>query len=403
MNQKLSEKLKVRGDRVIWLIIMMFAMISLAVIYSATSALAIKYDSSPFKYMFTQSVYYVLSFGIMFICSMIDLKWYRKLALVALPIAVILLIVPIATKELRSFSILGISIHPAEIAKIAVVLYLARIIEAYKFSTFKEFLLKILTPLLVVGALCLNGSVSATIIICLISIIILLCSEINKKYILWSVPIVIALLSIGIGASALLGKYTDIRIFTRINDAFLPRIERFFSDESELSEEDKGANFQREQAIEAIQLGAVPRGPGNSIKRDILPNAYDDYIFSIIVEEYGVFGALAVIILYLWFFFRCLKIAWSCKRVFSTISVLGLSTLIIIQAFVHILVNVGIFPVTGQTLPMISRGGTSLVIISTAFGIILSINRTIEISITKKKEEEAKKLELQKLTNNSIS
>lgn len=401
MNTKLSEKLKVRGDRVIWLIIIMFAMISLAVIYSATSALAIKYDSSPFKYMAMQSFYYVLGFGIMFACSLAPLKWYRAFAYIGLPVSAVLLLVPIATGGLRSFSLFGISIHPAEIAKIAVVLYLARILETSKFGTFKEFALKILTPLLIVGALCLNGSVSATIIICLISIIILLCSEIRKKYILWSIPIVVVLLAAGIGVSVLLGKY-NIRIFTRINDAFLPRIERFFSDESELTEKDRQANFQREQAIEAIQLGAVPRGPGNSVKRDILPNAYDDYIFSIIVEEYGVLGAIAVITLYLWFFFRCLKIAWSCKRVFSTISVLGLSTLIIIQAFVHILVNIGIFPVTGQTLPMISRGGTSLVIMSTAFGIILAINRTIEISITRKKEEEARKLELERLNNNTI-
>ncbi len=401
MNTKLSEKLKVRGDRVIWLIIIMFAMISLAVIYSATSALAIKYDSSPFKYMAMQSFYYVLGFGIMFACSLAPLKWYRAFAYIGLPVSAVLLLVPIATGGLRSFSLFGISIHPAEIAKIAVVLYLARILETSKFGTFKEFALKILTPLLIVGALCLNGSVSATIIICLISIIILLCSEIRKKYILWSIPIVVVLLAAGIGVSVLLGKY-NIRIFTRINDAFLPRIERFFSDESELTEKDRQANFQREQAIEAIQLGAVPRGPGNSVKRDILPNAYDDYIFSIIVEEYGVLGAIAVITLYLWFFFRCLKIAWSCKRIFSTISVLGLSTLIIIQAFVHILVNIGIFPVTGQTLPMISRGGTSLVIMSTAFGIILAINRTIEISITRKKEEEARKLELERLNNNTI-
>ncbi len=394
MNRLLSEKLKVRGDRVIWLIIVMFAMISLAVIYSATSALAIKYNSSPFMYMAMQSVFYIAGFGIMFLCSLVPLKIYRRFSYLGIIFAAILLAIPMATGSLRNFSILGISIHPAEIAKIAVVLYLARVLETSKFNTFKEFLFKILAPLLAVGALCLNGSVSATIIICLISIIILLCSEIKKKYILWSIPIVIALLAALIGLSYLLGKHTDVRLFTRINDAFLPRIERFFSKDSELSKEDKDANFQRDQAIEAIQLGAVPRGPGNSLKRDILPNAYDDYIFSIIVEEYGVFGAITVITLYLWFFFRCLKIARLCKKVFSTIAVLGLSTLIIIQAFVHILVNIGIFPVTGQTLPMISRGGTSLVIMSVAFGIILAINRTIEIHISKQKEEEKKRLEL---------
>ena len=149
-------------------------------------------------------------------------------------------------------------------------------------------------------------------------------------------------------------------------------------------QEKKDKDFQAQNAIEAIQLGKLTgRGPGNSLKRDILPNAYDDYIYSIIVEEYGLFGGIIVIWLYLWFFVRCIRIAQSCKKEYSTIVVLGLSFLIVLQAFLHILVNIGIFPVTGQTLPMISKGGSSLVIMSIAFGVILAINRTIEISKSK--------------------
>ncbi len=388
MKQLLSDKFKFRGDKAIWLIIVAFAMISLVVIYSATSALAYKFGTSPFKYMAMQSGYYILGFGIMFLCSMFPLKIYRIGAYILLPISAALLLIPVFTGSIRSFNIGSISIHPAEIAKISIVLYLARIIETSKFETFKEYALKILLPLAIVAGLCLTGSASATIIICLISFIILICSEIKKKYILWTIPIVITLVVAAVGASVLMSKYTEISIFKRF-DTVAARIERWGADEEELSEEDKQANFQREQAIQAIQLGAIPRGPGNSVKRDILPNAYDDYIFSIIVEEYGLIGGAIVIILYLMFFFRCLKIAWQCKKVFSTITVLGLSTLIIIQAFVHILVNIGIFPVTGQTLPMISRGGTSLIIMSVAFGIILAINRTIVISISKQKEQQA--------------
>ena len=160
------------------------------------------------------------------------------------------------------------------------------------------------------------------------------------------------------------------KVFSRFS-TFGERIERHFSgdDTAEMSAaelaEYNEKTFQADQAREAIQLGGIfGRGPGNSIKRDILPNAYDDYIYSIIIEEYGLMGGL-----------------------FSILTVLGLSTLITMQAFLHIFVNIGILPVTGQTLPMISRGGSALVIMSCAFGIILSVNRTIEIKDLKLKAE----------------
>ena len=276
--------------------------------------------------------------------------------------------------------------QPSEIAKIATVLYLARTIENSEFKTFKEYILKILLPLGITCILCLMGSVSATLIICFISFIILVCSKIPRKFILWTIPIAIGALGLIIGIHALTGAFSRI-------DTFTARIERHFNNDTagmsaaELQEQ-QNKTFQEQQAREAIQLGGIfGRGPGNSIKRDILPNAYDDYIYSIIVEEYGLVGGILIILLYLWFFYRCLKIANMCKKDFSIITVLGLSTLITLQAFLHIFVNTGIIPVTGQTLPMISRGGSSLVIMSSAFGIILSVNRTLEIKNQKLKND----------------
>lgn len=380
MNETIAKKLQLKGDRIIWVIIMLFAMISLAVVYSSTSALAYRGNSSPFIFMLRQLLFYAVGFGILLLCYRIPLKFYRRFSYVLIALTAILLIIPIAIGELRSFNIMGISIQPSEIAKIAVVLYLARVIEISRLDTFKEYAIKILIPIGIICALCLLGSVSVTLIICGITAIILFCSGIKKKFLLWT-------LLIAIGAACVIFTiHTFTGAFSRI-DTFTARIERFFTDEEEImSAEEMKAHedmtFQSEQAKEAIQLGGVfGRGPGNSIKRDVLPNAYDDYIYSIIVEEYGLIGGAAVIILYLFFYYRCLKIARACKKEFSTITVLGLSTLIIIQAMLHIFVNTGIFPVTGQTLPMISRGGTSLVIMSSAFGIILSVNRTIVITI----------------------
>lgn len=379
MGDTITKKLQLKGDRIIWVIIMLFAMISLAVVYSSTSALAYRGNSSPFMFMLRQLFYYVLGFGILLLCYRIPLKLYRRFAYVILILTAILLTVPIAIGELRSFNILGISIQPSEIAKIAVVLYLARIIEISRLDTFKEYCIKILLPLAVICLLCFLGSVSVTLIICGISAIILFCSGIKKKFLLWTL-----LIGIGFGC-AVFTVHSFTGIFSRI-DTFTARIERFFTNEEEIMseaelKEHEDKTYQSEQAKEAIQLGGIfGRGPGNSIKRDVLPNAYDDYIYSIIIEEYGLLGGAGVIALYLFFYYRCLKIARACKKKFSTITVLGLSTLILIQAMLHIFVNTGIFPVTGQTLPMISRGGTSLVIMSSAFGIILSVNRTIVIT-----------------------
>ena len=371
-----------KGDRAIWVIFLFFAMISLAVVYSASSALAYRGDTTPFSIMLRQAGYFLAGFLMVLLCYKIPLRLYRR----GMLIAIILLAIPVITHQLRTITIAGISIQPSEIAKIAIVLYLARVIEVSKFDTFKEYALKILLPLGIACLLCLLGSVSATLIICFVSFIILICSKIPKKFVLWTIPIVIGAVSL------VFVIHTFTGVFSRI-DTFTARVERHFSgDEEEMSaaelQELEDKQFQERQAREAIQLGGIlGRGPGNSIKRDILPNAYDDYIYSIIVEEYGLIGGALVIFLYLWFFYRCLRIAASCRKDFSLITVLGLSTLITLQAFLHIFVNTGIIPVTGQTLPMISRGGSSLIIMSSAFGIILSVNRTIVIKDMKLKAQ----------------
>ena len=383
---------RLRGDRVIWLLILFFAMISMAVVYSATSSLAYRHDTSPFRYLIDQAGFYIVGFIVLLICYRIPMKWYRILSYAAMGLSIILLTVPAATGHLRSFTLLGVPVHPAEIAKVATVLYLARVIEASPMNTFKEYALKILLPVGLVCALAMLGSMSATLIIGTLSLIILVCAGIKREFILWTIPIAVGAVAVAFTVSII----SHGRIFSRF-DTFGQRIERHFAEDetesmsaAELAEyNDK--TFQSDQAREAIQLGGIfGRGPGNSIKRDILPNAYDDYIYSIIIEEYGLIGGVVVIILYLWFFYRCMKIARACTRKFSIITVLGLSTLITMQAFLHIFVNVGILPVTGQTLPMISHGGTALIIMNCAFGIILSVNRTIEIKDLKLKTENEK-------------
>ena len=377
---------KLHGDQIIWLVILLLALISIVAVYSSSSALAYKNDTSTFTYLFKQMGYVSIGFIALLICYRVPLSWYRRGSIILLLFSAALLLYivfkgVVLNHAARWIQVGPLSFQPSELAKIAVVLYLARILETHKFNTFREYVIWILVPLGAVCILSLIGSVSATLIIGVTAFVILLCAGINWKFIAYTVGIVVVALSLVFLIHKAFGTFSRL-------DTFTARIERFFSPEdtdsmsAEEKQEYKEKNFQSEQAKQAIQLGGLTgRGPGNSLKKDTLPHPYSDFIFALIVEELGLVGGVFLIMLYLWFFSRCITIAKMCTRMYSTVVVLGLGFLITLQAFIHILVNVGIFPVTGQTLPLVSLGGTSLLIMSCAFGIILSVNRTIEIKI----------------------
>lgn len=378
---------KLHGDRIIWLVVLLLALISIVAVYSSSSALAFREQTSTSAFLFKQSLFVIIGMAFLLVCYIIPLKWYRLGSIPLLIgaagcLAYIAFNGMVLNEAARWIKIGPITFQPSELAKIGVVLYLARIISAKKDlnTSFKSFALWILAPLGVVCLLCLYGSVSATAIIGLTSLVILICSGIRGRYIWYTVSIVAICLTLVFSIHAFTG------VFSRL-DTFSARIERMFVSDDDVSQmtaeeirEHKAKSYQEEQAKEAIQLGGLfGRGPGNSLKKDTLPHPYSDFIFALIVEEMGLAGGFIVILMYLWFFSRCITIARSCTRIDTTIIVLGLGFLITLQAFIHILVNVGIFPVTGQTLPLVSLGGTSYVIMSCAFGIILAINRTIEI------------------------
>lgn len=377
---------RLHGDQIIWLVILLLALISIVAVYSSSSALAYRDGTSTFTYLFKQSFFVFIGFIGLFICYRVPLRIYRMFSIALLLVAAgflsyILFKGMVLNQAARWIPLGPITFQPSELAKIAVVLYLARILETKKFTTFKEYAIWILAPLGVICLLCLYGSVSATLIVGITAFFILLCAGINKRYIAYTVGI------IAVAASLVFLIHITTGAFSRL-DTFTARVERFFVKEDVATmtaqelQEYKEKNFQSDQAKEAIQLGGLfGRGPGNSLKKDILPHPYSDFIFALIVEELGLFGGTVLILLYLWFFSRCIAIAKSCTKMYSTVVVLGIGFLITLQAFIHILVNTGIFPVTGQTLPLVSLGGSSYLIMSCAFGIILSVNRTIEVKI----------------------
>ena len=150
--------------------------------------------------------------------------------------------------------------------------------------------------------------------------------------------------------------------------------------------------------VAVSSVGILGKGPGKSTQRYVLPHPYSDFIYAIIVEEWGLIGGVVVLMLYLWLLFRCMTLAYACTKVFSMMLVIGLGLTISLQALLHMMVNVTLIPVTGHTLPLVSLGGTSLVIMGGAFGIILSVSRTIEV--TKEKNQIKNEENVSKEDNN---
>ena len=290
-----------------------------------------------------------------------------------------------------------------EFVKVGTVLFIAWVIEKYadEMYLFKDYLLKLLIWIILVCVLILPNSFSSALLIAVVSFMMMFFMEIRGSH-LWltaggAVALVILLFLVYHLSLGLFGdKANDVGIFNRMATVE-NRIKSFASDDDDSTldlskltpaqlQKIDNENRQSENAKIAIAEGGIfGKGAGHSTQRFTLSMAFSDFIFSIIVEEYGLVGGIFVIALYLIFLFRCISIARKCTAPFSQALVLGLAFLITTQAFLHILVNVRLIPITGHTLPLISHGGTAFLVLSGAIGMILSVSRTIDKQIEEQK------------------
>lgn len=381
-----KRKFSLKGDKAIWIIVLLLCLISILAVYSSSSALAYREGKSMAYYLFKQSRFVILGLSALMACYIVHPNFYKRIAQPAFLITCGLLFLTIFIgKEIngatRWLEIGPLSFQPSELAKITIVLYLAKVIEAYDLSDFKTYAIRVLIPIGVMLALIMVGSVSVTIVLGILSLSILIIAGIKWSHIWKTALIAVAAML------AFIGINSAFHIFPRFETA-VSRVVTFVSadekDESRLTEAEKQRNrdktFQADMAKKAVSEGKLfGKGPGNSNLKNMLPHAYSDFIYAIIIEEGGlIFGAIPVLMLYIWFYFRCFSVAKKCRMPFSALTVAGLGLMITLQAILHMFVNLGITPVTGHTLPMISLGGTSYIILSCAFGIILSISRVTE-------------------------
>ena len=366
-----------RGDRYLWGLIAFFMLLSLLSVYSSSVGMAYKsFHGNTFYFLRTQFIMLMLGLLIIVVTHWIPYIKYMQFATIGLVVAILLLVITLfagvsineATRWLE-IPVIGLRLQTSDLAKVALVIYLARGLTVYQneLNNFSVVTMKLLVPVAIVCVLIMSENLSTAVMIFGISMIILYIGRVPFKFLLTYAGLGLA--GVILFASLLLVfKKDDNRVQVWKN-----RIEAYFSGESS-----PDADYQANQAKIAISTGKLfGKLPGKSTQRNLLPQSNSDFIFAIIVEEYGLFGAIIVIMAYLALMYRGVQIARKCDYAFPALMVLGLTIMIVFQAFLNMLVAVGLFPVTGQTLPMISWGRTSVMVISFALGAILSVSRVM--------------------------
>ncbi len=366
-----------KGDRYLWGLIVLFMFVSLLSVYSSSVGVAYaSHHGNTFYFLKTQFLMLMVGLVIIVVTLWIPYKNYMKYATLGLVVSIILLgitlVAGVSINEASRWLVIpgiGIRIQTSDLAKVALVIYLARGLTIYqgKLDNFRIVAMQLVLPIAVVCLLIMSENLSTAVMIFGISMIILYVGRVPVRFLFAFAGIGLA--TIILFASLLLVfKKDDNRVKVWMN-----RIEAYVSGESSAD-----ADYQANQAKIAISTGKLfGKLPGGSTQRNILPQSNSDFIYAIIVEEYGLFGGTIIILCYLALLFRGIQIARKCDYAFPALMVLGLTIMIVFQAFTNMLVAVGLFPVTGQTLPMISWGRTSVFMISFSLGAILSVSRVM--------------------------
>jgi cell division protein FtsW len=370
---------KTKGDRWIWLIIILLSIISIMVVYSSTSTLAFKRGVGVEKLLLTKHVIFVLiGIAMIYIAHLLDYRYYAGISKILMIITVPLLMYTLifganvndASRWVK-IPVIGLTFQTSDLAKLALITFLARMLtkKQENIKNVKEAFVPIMGSVCVVFVLIAWANLSTALMLFGVSILLLIIGRISIKQILLVCAGGFVLLLF----VAFLGPRREV-YKSRINTYLHP----------ELQNSDK--TFQSDHSKIALASGGFfGKGPGNSIEKNFLPHPYSDFVFAMIIEEYGTIGGVIVMTLYLILLYRCIKIVTRAPKAFGALLAAGLSFSLTIQAFANMAVAVGLGPVTGVPLPLVSMGGTSLLFTSIAFGIILSVSKDVEEQGSNKK------------------
>lgn len=382
----------IKGDRVIWMVIIILAIISLLAVYSSSQSLAIGARNNTLYYLIKQLLILGLGIGTIVLSHLVPYRYYSRLSQILLYIVIPLLVVTMLVGKninsaMRWIEIpgIGMTIQTSDFAKIVLIMYVARVLSQKQelLGNFKTVYLPLIGTVGLVCFLILPSNFSTAALLLLTSMVLMFIGRVPFKFLLITL------------AGMALAFFLFIQVMDLLNiegrqGTWGNRIENFRNNDNESVN-----NFQINRAKVAIVNGGVlGKGPGNSLQKQKLPQANSDFIYAIIVEEYGLIGGIVVMFLYLWILFRASLMVRRSSRSFSALVAIGLSLLIVVQALVNMAVAVNLVPVTGQPLPYVSSGGSSIVFTSIALGVILSVSWGINedrqklIEVEEKQEDE---------------
>lgn len=375
------------GDRAIWVVVLFQALLSLLLVYSSIVTLAYKYQGgNTFYYVLKHGGFVVSGFVIIYLVHRINYRYFSRVAqfLVWLVIPLLLLTLVMGNNinnasRWLTIPIINQSFQTSDLAKIALVMYIARFLAIKKdaLDDYGGTFIPVMGVILLVVGLILPANLSTALVLFMLSMMLLFMAGVSIRNLLSVIPVGLAALVLVIAVYKV-----SPDTFPRFK-TWEARIERFGSDEP-----NPNGNYQADQAKIAIATGGIlGKGPGNSTQRNFLPSSFSDFIYAIVIEEYGMIGGIGMVFLYMILLYRSLKIVQKTKGSFAANLVLGLSFGLVIQGLINMMVNVNLLPVTGQTLPLVSMGGTSMWFTSIALGIILSVSRSVEMDGQKLEQE----------------
>jgi cell division protein FtsW len=353
-----------QGDRVIWVVVFALSLISILVVYSSIGTLAYKRSASPESYLIKHTFMVFLGLASMWFAHKIDYRYYSKISRLALWVSVPLLIYTFTNgttindaARWITLPIINTSFQPSDFASLALIINLASMLskKQQNIDDIKESLIPMLIWCGVICGLIALTNLSTAMLLFATCMLVMFIGRVPVKYL--AMLVLVGLLA---GAVALKfgvrGETAKNRIMSFVNGTELP--------------------FQAKHGMIAVATGGIfGKGPGNSEQRNILPHPYSDFVYAIVIEEYGLIGGVVVLVLYLVLLHRGMKAAYNSERAFGGLLSAGLSFDLVCQAMVNMGVVVGLGPITGQPLPLISMGGTAMVFTGLSVGIILSVSR----------------------------
>ena len=383
---------KTKGDKVIWAIVVILTLASLLVVYSSTGSLAYKYSKSTESYLFKQFAFIVLGVMLIYFAHRVNYTIYARVAKILFLISIPLMIYTLlfgsrlnSANRWITLPVINMTMQTSDLAKLALFMYLSLQLSRKQdvIKDFKKGFLPIIIPVGIICLLIAPANLSTALLVGATSLLLMFIGRINTKHIL--VTIGIGLVPIILLVSVAVKYYDKVEqkqkelpaIFSggRI-PTWISRIQTFiYTDKNTDSEK----LYQTNQAKIAVANGGwIGKGPGNSTQRNFLPHSYSDFIYAIIIEEYGFLGASFMMFIYLLFLYRCIRLYRKCPFAFGAFLALALSFTLVIQAIANMGVAVNAFPNTGVTLPLVSMGGSSFLFTCLSIGIVLSVARNVE-------------------------